>query len=64
MGFRGSLFPEPLDTDSDEGWEWVTGEIWSETNWRFPPQPDDFMDNEGFTCSETLAIGMIFHATQ
>jgi hypothetical protein len=45
-GFQDALFPEPLYTDSDKGWEWVTGEVWSETNWRFPPQPDDFQDNE------------------
>jgi hypothetical protein len=39
-------FPEPGMTAFDMGWEWVTGEVWSYTNWRNPPQPDDYLGNE------------------
>jgi hypothetical protein len=35
-GFQPSGTPEP-----DIGWQWVTGETWSYTNWASPIQPDD-----------------------
>ena len=37
-------FQPPGTAEPDSGWEWVTGEAWSYTNWDpAQPQPDDYM---------------------
>ncbi len=50
-GWIGGHQPDP-DAPPDEGWEWITGEEWSYTNWH-PGEPNDNGDEYVLEIYET-----------
>jgi hypothetical protein len=43
----GGFQPEG-SSEPNGDWQWVTGETWSYTNWSYPPQPDDALNNQDY----------------